>query len=213
MEKKERSKLGKKTRAQGKVFEIKVRNDLISKGWIVSRWDNNVEFEDLSILSADEGHPLNHDDLVNIFLNPTLKKGKFIAGNRLYNCSTNFSPTEIRGRCVPAKAKFNPFTKSVMNMSSGFPDFIAYRDLFEEMSDWILSYAKYSLGQLPPQLEICKEVVFIESKMTGKLDKEEIEKAKWYLENNYCSKFLIAKKVKKGRKVEVEYLDLNETYK
>ena len=37
-------KQGKKNRASGKAFELKVRKDLESKGWIVSKWANNIEF-------------------------------------------------------------------------------------------------------------------------------------------------------------------------
>ena len=46
MMKKERTKsqIGKANRASGARFERKVRADLESKGWIVSRWGNNVEF-------------------------------------------------------------------------------------------------------------------------------------------------------------------------
>lgn len=35
---------GKRNRASGARFELKVRKDLESKGWIVSKWMNNVEF-------------------------------------------------------------------------------------------------------------------------------------------------------------------------
>ena len=35
---------GKKNRAAGARFELKVRKDLEDKGWIVSRWNNNVKF-------------------------------------------------------------------------------------------------------------------------------------------------------------------------
>jgi len=34
---------GKKNRASGQRFERKVRADLESKGWIVSKWQNNIE--------------------------------------------------------------------------------------------------------------------------------------------------------------------------
>lgn len=37
-------KQGKKNRRQGAEFEKKVRADLESKGWIVDKWTNNVEF-------------------------------------------------------------------------------------------------------------------------------------------------------------------------
>ena len=39
-----KSQQGKKNRAAGARFELKVRKDLESKGWIVSKWMNNVEF-------------------------------------------------------------------------------------------------------------------------------------------------------------------------
>ncbi len=34
---------GKKNREAGQRFELKVRKDLESKGWIIDRWTNNVE--------------------------------------------------------------------------------------------------------------------------------------------------------------------------
>ena len=36
---------GKKNRQAGARFELKVRSDLESKGWIVDRWTNNVEIK------------------------------------------------------------------------------------------------------------------------------------------------------------------------
>ena len=45
-EKSVRSKRGKKSRAAGGRFELKVREDLEKKGWIIARWTNNVEFEE-----------------------------------------------------------------------------------------------------------------------------------------------------------------------
>lgn len=37
---------GKKSRAAGARFELKVRADLEKKGWVISKWQNQVEFED-----------------------------------------------------------------------------------------------------------------------------------------------------------------------
>ena len=34
---------GKKNRASGQRFELKVRKDLESKGWIVDKWTNNIK--------------------------------------------------------------------------------------------------------------------------------------------------------------------------
>lgn len=39
-------KQGKKNRASGAAFELRVRKDLESKGWIVDKWGNNVETGD-----------------------------------------------------------------------------------------------------------------------------------------------------------------------
>ena len=36
---------GKANRLKGARFELKVRKDLESKGWIVDKWTNNVEFD------------------------------------------------------------------------------------------------------------------------------------------------------------------------
>lgn len=41
----EKKAQGKKNRAAGGAFERKVRKDLISKGWIVSKWPNNIDLE------------------------------------------------------------------------------------------------------------------------------------------------------------------------
>jgi len=69
--------------------------------------------------------------------------------------------------------------------STGFPDFITY---------------KRKRGVY--------YVEFVECKVNGKLSKEEEQKAKWYLKNNYCSVFLVAYKEKKGRKIIIKYKDV-----
>ena len=47
-EKKQRTKqqIGKANREAGARFELKVRKDLESKGWIVDKWGNQVIFEE-----------------------------------------------------------------------------------------------------------------------------------------------------------------------
>ena len=42
-------KQGKKNRQAGARFELKVRKDLESKGWIVDKWSNNVEFIEVGV--------------------------------------------------------------------------------------------------------------------------------------------------------------------
>jgi len=47
--KKSKIKSGRLAKASGARFELKVREDLESKGWIVSKWQNQVEFEEEEI--------------------------------------------------------------------------------------------------------------------------------------------------------------------
>ena len=56
-EKLSKSEQGKKSRAAGSRFELKVRKDLEDKGWIVSKWMNNVKLETLKI----------NDKIINMF--------------------------------------------------------------------------------------------------------------------------------------------------
>jgi len=70
---KSKIKRGKKSKASGGQFELRVRKDLEVKGWIVDKWSNNFDLEE--------------------------------------------------GVVIPAKRKFNPFSK-VMTIGTGFPDFI-----------------------------------------------------------------------------------------
>ncbi|MCK9596842.1 hypothetical protein M0R19_06655 [Candidatus Pacearchaeota archaeon] len=41
----EKSERGKKSRAKGQRFELKIRQDLEKKGWIVSKWMNTVDLD------------------------------------------------------------------------------------------------------------------------------------------------------------------------
>ena len=109
-------------------------------------------------------------------------------------------PSEEREdrKLIKAKPKFvyNPQLKRriPMGMSSGFPDFIAFRIIKT------INYQKFSGDK-----EIY-EVIGVESKMTGVLDKEEKEKCAWLLENNIFSKILIASKgTKRGEIVYKEF--------
>ena len=141
MEEKEeidKPKQGKKNRASGARFELKVRGDLEKQNWILDKWTNNVDL--------------------------------------------------VEGKLVKAKRKFNPFSK-VLTIGTGFPDFVCFR--------------------------LCKdgknyEVIGVEVKANGWLDRSEKEKCSWYLNKKIFSKILIAKKGKK--KGEIEYTDFKEKY-
>lgn len=136
MPKKKNSIRGKKSRAAGARFELKVRNDLEEQGWIMDKWTNNVDLEE----------------------------------NKL----------------VKAKRKYNPF-KKVMVIGTGFPDFIAFKRKGKNY-----------------------EIIGVEVRGSGWLDKSEKEKCKFLLNKKIFSKILIAKKGKK--RGEIEYIDFKKKY-
>lgn len=151
-------KKGKKSRIAGKDFELRVRKDLESKGWVCDKWTNNVELPKRELNSEEdyEEYPVN----------------------------------ELYGKLIPAKAKFNPFTKSIMMNSGGFPDFICFK--FIKKNDY-------------PYEDMSYMVIGVESKMDGKLNKEEKEKCVWILKNKIFSRILIASKIKIKNKIHVHY--------
>ena len=153
-------KQGKRNLEKGRRFELLVRKDLESKGWIVSKWQNNVEiFEEDNQIPDDDG-----------------------------KC--------VWAKCIPAKQ--GRFRKT----STGFPDFIAYKMSCVPHKIYFAEYPCLPKEQIFPYV-----VIFVECKTNGYLKPEEKEKAKWCLENNYCSKFLVAKKgIKRG---EIEYVEIN----
>jgi len=50
--KKSNVKRGKKSKAKGGLFELRVRRDLEEKGWIVDKWSNNVDLDEGKIIPA-----------------------------------------------------------------------------------------------------------------------------------------------------------------
>lgn len=156
----EKVKQGKRNLAKGRRFELLVRKDLESKGWIVAKWTNNVEF-------------------VNNPYNVTAQKIDLEYGT---------NTCDKIGKLIPARQ--GKYRKT----STGFPDYFIYK----------LKDIAYE-GFLP------YDVTFVECKSNGYLSKEEKEKARWYLKNNHCSKFLIAKRSKK--RGEIIYDDFSEKYK
>ena len=144
MQKKKKRILGKKSRAAGARFELKVRGKLEDDGWIIDKWTNNVDLEEGKLVKA---------------------KPKFI-----------FNP-QLKRR-IP------------MGMTLGFPDFIAFKPKGKNY-----------------------EIVGVEVKTNGYLDKKEKEKCKWYLDNKIFSKVLIAKPEREGRRINVQYIDFEKKYK
>jgi hypothetical protein len=51
-ESKEKSERGKKSRAAGNRFEVKVREDLERLGWVVAKWMNTVDYDKNKIAPA-----------------------------------------------------------------------------------------------------------------------------------------------------------------
>jgi len=92
-------------------------------------------------------------------------------------------------KLVQAKRKYNPFKKMLV-VGTGFPDFISIKQIHE---------GAYS-------------VIGVEVKINGILSKIEKEKCAWYLKNKIFSQIWIAKAVRKGRKIEVEYDNFLEKY-
>jgi hypothetical protein len=95
-----------------------------------------------------------------------------------------------KNKIVPAKRKFNPFLKT-LTIGTGFPDFVC----FKRDSD-----GKY-------------EVIGLEVKSNGYLDQIEKGMCFWLLENKIFSRILIARKNKKGKNLEIEYIDFKDKYK
>lgn len=94
-----------------------------------------------------------------------------------------------KNKIVSAKRKYNPFRRA-MTIGTGFPDFISIKHIEEGV---------YS-------------VIGVEVKRNGKLSKIEKQKCAWYLNNKIFSQIWIAKAVKKGRRIEIEYIDFSEKY-
>jgi len=89
-------------------------------------------------------------------------------------------------KLIPARRKYNPYLRA-LSIGTGFPDFIAFK----------LARENY-------------EVIGVEVKANGWLDKSEKGKCFWYLEKKIFSKILIAKRGKK--RGEIEYIDFKDKY-
>jgi len=133
------SKQGKRNRAAGRRFELKVRDDLEKKGWIIAKWTNNIDLEERKLVKVK-----------NLF----------------------------RGKNIP------------MMLGAGFPDFIGIK----------------------ANKEKTKEVIGIEVKTKGYLDKEEKEKCRIYLEKGVFSQILIARVNKEKNRINIEYENFAEKY-
>ena len=149
--------MGKKSRQAGARFELKVREDLEKKKWIIDKWSNNVEF-------------YNDEDVHDL---PFTK-----------------------GKLVKVKNKFLGPGRPMM-LGAGFPDFVCFRIKYDLCGvNGIKPDTKEKYYVQENRLQI-REVIGVESKMRGILDKQEKQKCKWLLDNNIFSKIWIASKGEK----------------
>ncbi|MFA6073927.1 MAG: hypothetical protein WC758_07470 [Candidatus Woesearchaeota archaeon] len=147
MKDKEKVKQGKRNKINGAKFELLVRKDLESNGWIVSKWNNNVS----EVFEQDIG--------------------------------------EYVRELIPARHKFNPY-KKIMTLGTGFPDFECHRKKIINSSE-IEDIQK--LKEYIEEMNLY-EVIGVEAKTNGYLDKEEKLKLKWLLDKQIFSKIMIASK-------------------
>lgn len=163
----DKRKQGKRNRANGAAWERKISEDLERKGWIVSKWHNQVEF---GTLTGPNGE----------FVSSKYKDLILQNGDHWKGCI---------GRLTKVKLKFNPFTHSMMMISGGFPDFIAYIRVPD---------SQYY------------QVVGVECKLGKYLDAEEKEKCRWLLGHGVFSRILVATKIKEGKKSIPDYIDVED---
>ncbi len=164
---------GKRNRESGARFELKVRKDLEEKGWIISKWMNNVGFEQHWFCGTED-----------IFPRIPTEDG--------YHDSSDFSHHKV-GKLIPAKHRFRG-PGIPMSIGTGFPDFVAISE------NWHLIHSlKPLLSTIPKGLKI---VYGIEVKSNGYLDKTEKEKCMWLIKNKIFSKILIASKGEKRGEIK-----------
>ena len=161
---------GKRNRESGARFELKVRKDLEEKGWIISKWMNNVGFEQHWFCGTED-----------IFPRIPTEDG--------YHDSSDFSHHKV-GKLIPAKYRFRG-PGIPMSIGTGFPDFIAFKQVdLSKNNNHAIFEDKFSI-----KADRC--IIGVEVKSNGYLDKIEKEKCRWLLDNNIFSKILITSKGEK----------------
>jgi hypothetical protein len=186
--KRTRSEIGKKNKIDGAKFELLVRKKLESEGWIVSKWQNNIEWEQY----ASDG--FDGKD------NSNLRIGKIISAKRKYN---PFNKVLTIGTGFP---DFVCFRKADIKVKLG--NVFLDEDEFKCKTEIIVGEA---LEEPTVHSNTAFLVVGVEAKSNGILDKEEKEKIKWLLENNIFSKFIVAKKG--DNKGEIKFIELRKKEK
>ena len=176
---------GKKNRASGATFELRVRKDMTEKGWVVDKFGLNVEFENIEVMKVNGEKAMD------------LKKGKLIQAKNKW---AGFNRPMMMGAGFPDFVCFRRIkmiddaeVKEISLMSDGSfdPAFIIKKS----------HYGDY-------------QVIGVECKVNGILTKLEKQKCKWLLDNNVFSKILIASKTKVKNRVVIVYKEFDtNTYK
>lgn len=199
-------KQGKKNRAAGKRFELKVREDLEKQGWIVFRNNNDVEIHNPNNSTAVRGRM----SVVDVKINQEGEEPD------CRNAGNGSKPTFIFKQ---AKSKWNPFTKAPMTLQSGFPDFICVKtskvikplifkfpetyvsqeevDKFIKKLEEIYKEQVVVYGGEVEHIEV-PQIKFIECKVNGQLSKIEKEKVEWIEQNLHIPVFVATKGEKRG---------------
>jgi len=116
-----------------------------------------------------------------------LEKQGWIVCKWSNNIDMGFRPNEPSvvthrpAKLIPAKHTYNPFRRS-MTAGHGFPDFIAFKPLMEKTT-----------------------IQLVESKMTGKLDREEKDKIEWIIQNLGIPVIIASKGEKRGQIIYTEF--------
>ena len=227
-------KRGKKSKAQGATFEKKTREDLIEKGWIVDRWSNNVEIVNDGSISdfifrcecgrtfsfISDYNGMNGEEMRNSEEREIMNMSVHVSetGHKIKKIAKGIECSKF-GKLIPAKVTWRRTPKGMfpMGLNSGFPDFVAFRRI-RMIDDAKLEGFTLTKKGIEPEMEIKKshyeyEIIGVESKMTGELDKLEKQKCRWYLDKGIFSKILVARKTKVKNRIVVEYEDFLEIEK
>jgi hypothetical protein len=113
------------------------------------------------------------------------------------------------GKLVPAKRKYNPFSK-VLSIGTGFPDFICFRRVKNQTNEETIEGTVIPESKKIDKNDERFDVIGVEAKGNGYLDKIEKGMCIWLLQNKIFSRILIARKAKERGKIE--YTDFEEKY-
>ena len=183
----DKKKQGKQNRAAGKRFELKVREDLESKGWIVFRNSNDVEFQSLSIDMKSDCYLVKTENAIEHLVKVGYSPRAIYINHK----------EAIFGKFKQAKSKWNPFTKMPMTIQSGFPDFVCVDK--GASSDKVMGLKCLLTHKKELLYEQGWGVIFIECKSNGQLSKIEKEKINWIKDNLHIDVFVASKGDKRGK--------------